>query len=62
MSFEGGVLRVQVLGTRESDLAVQCRVEQTGELDFVTYRDYYDAGGNLVNSEYITTSKYKPVS
>ena len=62
MSFEGGVLRVQVLGTKESDLTVQCRVEQTGELDFVTYRDYYDAGGNLVNSEYITTSKYKPVS
>lgn len=62
MSFEGGVLSVQVVGTKESDQTVECRVEQTGTLDFVTYRDYYDASGNLVNSEYITTSKYKPVS
>ncbi len=62
MSFEGGVLTVQVVGTQESDLTVECRVEQTGTLDFVTYRDYYDVNGNLVNSEYITTSLYKPVS
>lgn len=62
LSFVDGVLSVQVLGTKESDLTVDCRVEQTGELEFVTYRDYYDAGGNLVNTEYITTSKYKPVS
>ncbi len=62
MSFEAGVLTVEILGTVESDLTVECRVEQTGELEFVTYRDYYDSSGSLVNSEYITTSKYKPVS
>ena len=61
LSFTDSVITVQILGTQESDLSVKCRVEQTGELEYDTYRDYYDASGNLVNSEYVCHSKYKPL-
>ena len=62
VSFDGSDIYVEIWGTQESDLTVEPRVEQTGTLTFTTYRDYYDAGGNLVDSEYIGGSKYKPVS
>ena len=62
LSFENNVITVQILGTKESDLTVQSRVEQTGEMTYDTYRDYYDSNGTLVNSEYICHSVYKPVS
>ena len=62
VSFDGSDIYVEIWGTQESDLTVEPRVEQTGTLTFTTYRDYYDAGGNLVESEYIGGSKYKPVS
>lgn len=62
LSFENNVITVQIIGTKESDLTVDCRVEQTGDMVYDTYRDYYDAGGNLVNSEYVCHSEYKPVS
>ena len=55
------MITVQILGTQESDLSVKCRVEQTGEMTYDTYRDYYDANGNLVNSEYVCHSVYKPL-
>ena len=61
LSFENNVITVQILGTQESDLSVKCRVEQTGEMTYDTYRDYYDANGNLVNSEYVCHSVYKPL-
>lgn len=53
------VLTVEIWGTKESDLSVQCRVEQTGDLQYETYRDYYDANGTLVESEHVCSSKYK---
>lgn len=62
VSFDGSDIYVEIWGTQESDLTEEPRVEQTGTLTFTTYRDYYDAGGNLVDSEYIGGSKYKPVS
>ena len=62
VTFDGSVINVEIWGAQESDLTVEPRVEQTGELTFETYRDYYDINGNLVDSEYIGGSKYKPVS
>lgn len=62
VDFSNSVITVKIIGTQESDLTVQPRVEQTGELQFVTYRDYYDASGNLTESEYVCSSKYKEVS
>jgi vancomycin resistance protein YoaR len=62
VSFDGSDIYVEIWGTQESDLIVEPRVEQTGTLTFATYRDYYDTDGNLVDSEYIGGSKYKPVS
>ena len=61
LSFENNVITVQILGTQESDLTVKSRVEQTGEMTYDTYRDYYDSNGNLVNSEYVCHSVYKPL-
>ena len=62
MDFSNSVITVTIIGTKESGFTISPRVEQTGELQFVTYRDYYDASGNLVESEYIGASKYKQVS
>ena len=62
VSFDGSEIYVEIWGTQESDLTVRPEVEQTGELSFRTYRNYYDADGNIVNTEYIGSSKYKPVS
>ena len=57
LSFENNVITVQIIGTKESDLTVDCRVEQTGDMVYDTYPDYYDASGNLVNSEYVCHSE-----
>lgn len=62
VSFDGSVINVEIWGTQESDITVEPRVDQTGELSFATYREYYDADGNLIDTEYIGGSKYKPVS
>lgn len=61
VEFDGSVITVQIIGTQESDLSVECRVEQTGEMTYETYRDYYDSNGNLVNTEYVCHSEYKPL-
>ena len=38
------------------------RVEQIDEMSNVTYRDYKDASGNVVKSESVCASKYKPLN
>lgn len=55
-------LTVKIIGTKESDYTVEPRVEQTGEMSNKTYRDYKDAGGNVIESELICSSKYKPLN
>ncbi len=62
VSFVNNVVSVEIWGTQESDLTVQCVVEQIGTLDYRTYRYYYDADGNLVDTEYIGRSKYNSTS
>ena len=38
------------------------RQEQIDEMSNVTYRDYKDASGNVVKSESVCASKYKPLN
>ncbi len=61
VKYENDVVSVQIIGTKESDITVKCVVEMTGELSCKTYREYYDAGGNLLEREYIDSSRYKPL-
>ncbi len=61
VKYENDVVSVQIIGTKESDITVKCVVEQTGELSYKTYREYYDGAGNLVEREYIDSSRYKPL-
>ncbi len=62
LSFVNNVLTVQIWGTQESDLTVECVVKEIGTLDYETYRYYYDTDGNLVSTEYIGRSKYNKSS
>ena len=55
-------LTVKIVGTKESDYTVVPRVEQTDEMSNVTYRDYKDANGNVVKTEAVCASKYKPLN
>ena len=55
-------LTVKILGTKENDYTIEPRVEQIDEMSNVTYRDYKDASGNVVKSESVCASKYKPLN
>lgn len=55
-------LTVKILGTKESDYTIEPRVEQIDDMSNVTYRDYKDASGNVVKSESVCASKYKPLN
>lgn len=47
---------------KENDYTIEPRVEQIDEMSNVTYRDYKDASGNVVKSESVCASKYKPLN
>ena len=55
-------LTVKILGTKENDYTIEPRVKQIDEMSNVTYRDYKDASGNVVKSESVCASKYKPLN
>ena len=55
-------LTVKILGTKEDDYTIEPRVKQIDEMSNVTYRDYKDASGNVVKSESVCASKYKPLN
>lgn len=64
VTYDGGALAVQILGSDENDYSVEIEIEdlemdsenQTG---VETYRKFYDANGNLVSTEDIGRSVYK---
>lgn len=59
VSYTGGAVQVQILGTKEEDSHVEVTTSRVDSYCVNTYRNLYDGQGNLIDSQQICSSRYR---